>query len=428
MLSLPIIAGAIFIAGYALITLEHRYRINKSVTASALAAILWGLITFSGADGLAVETAVHHLSGETFSLVVFLLTAMMLVEVLVHYRFFDLLRTKIFALGLEDRSQLILISTLAFFFSAVIDNLTTTIVMIQIARRFFGGKNLLVAAGAIVVAANAGGAFSPVGDVTTIMLWLAGKFTALQIITWGFLPSFTILLVSTFLFMRQIEGDTTDEKPMTYETVSLSRSEMIVITASFASFALAPLAHLAGLPPFIGLLFGVGIVGLLIGFFANVAPHRESHLSMEIERLLKKVDVTSLLFFIGVLFSVGALSFLGVLDTISDSLFGENPDFGRLVAGSVILGIFSSILDNISLMAAAIEILHTNDFHIWVLLAICVGTGGSLLAIGSAAGVVAMGMVKDLSLGQYLKLAAWPAAIGYAAAIGVWYLQYLLFV
>lgn len=425
---LPIIVVGIFVAGYALITLEHRYHVNKSITATALAAILWGLISLSGADHHLVEEAIHHLSGETFSLVVFLLAAMTLVEVLVHYRFFDWLRVKLFSLGLEDRSQLILISTIAFFLSAVIDNLTTTIVMVQIARRFFGGKNLLVAAGAIVVAANAGGAFSPVGDVTTIMLWLAGKFTALEIIMWGFLPSFSILLVSTYLFVRQIEGDTADEKPVTHETVTFSKSEKAVIGAAFASFTLPPLAHLVGLPPFMGLLFGVGIVGLMVGWFANAAPHRESHLSMEIEKLMGKLDITSLLFFIGILFAVGALGFLGVLDSISNSLFGEEPAFSRLVAGSVLLGVFSAILDNIPLTAAAIEILQTDDFHLWVLLAICVGTGGSMLVIGSAAGVVAMGMVKDLSFGKYLKIATIPAAAGYVTAILVWYIQYLIFV
>lgn len=428
MTTLAIIACVIFLAGYVLITMEHHWHINKSITATALAAGLWGLIALTGADTHVVEESIFHLSGETFSLVVFLLAAMTLVEILVHYRFFDLLRAKLFALGLEDRAQLVLISGLSFFLSAIIDNLTTTIVMIQIARRFFGGKNLLIAAGAIVVAANAGGAFSPVGDVTTIMIWLAGKFTALEILTWGFLPALSILVVSTYLFAKQVVGDTTDEKPVTYETVHLSRSEKIVIGAAFVSFALPPLAHLVGLPPFMGLLFGVGMVGLIIGFFANTLPQRESHLSMEIEKLLGKVDVTSLLFFIGILFAVGALSFLGVLDVISQNLFGEDPDASRLIIGSIFLGAISAIFDNIPLTAAAIEIMQTTDFRLWVLLAICVGTGGSMLVIGSAAGVVAMGMIKDLSFTQYLKIAAVPAAAGYIAAIIVWYLQYLLIV
>ena len=420
-------ASIIFVIGYVLITLEHQWKINKSLTATALAAILWGALALSGADHHLMEEAIHHLSAETFSLVVFLLAAMTLVEILVHYRFFDLLRLKLLTLGLKDEAQLILISGIAFVLSAIIDNLTTTIVMIQIARRFFKGKNLLVAAAAIVVAANAGGAFSPVGDVTTIMLWLAGKFTALQIIMWGFLPSLAVFLVSLFLFVRQIKGDTKDEQPVTHDTVTLTRSDKIVISAAFLSFTLPPLAHFFGLPPFMGMLFGVGVVGLLVGLFANASNKKESHLSMDIEKLLGKLDITSLLFFIGILFAVGALGFLGILDQISATLFGANPEDMRLILGSVFLGLFSAVLDNIPLTAAAIDILQTSDFRLWVLLAICVGTGGSMLVIGSAAGVVAMGMVKELSFKLYFKIAFLPAFLGYFAGVFVWYLQYLLF-
>jgi Na+/H+ antiporter NhaD/arsenite permease-like protein len=420
-------ASIIFVIGYILITLEHQWKINKSLTATALAAILWGALALSGADHHLMEEAIHHLSAETFSLVVFLLAAMTLVEILVHYRFFDLLRLKLLTLGLKDEAQLILISGIAFVLSAIIDNLTTTIVMIQIARRFFKGKNLLVAAAAIVVAANAGGAFSPVGDVTTIMLWLAGKFTALQIIMWGFLPSLAVFLVSLSLFVRQIKGDTKDEQPVTHDTVTLTRSDKIVISAAFLSFTLPPLAHFFGLPPFMGMLFGVGVVGLLVGLFANTSHKRESHLAMDIEKLLGKLDITSLLFFIGILFAVGALGFLGILDQISATLFGANPEDMRLILGSVFLGLFSAVLDNIPLTAAAIDILQTSDFRLWVLLALCVGTGGSMLVIGSAAGVVAMGMVKELSFKLYFKIAFLPAFLGYFAGVFVWYLQYLLF-
>jgi len=263
--------------------------------------------------------------------------------------------------------------------------------------------------------------------VTTIMLWLAGKFTALEIILWGFLPSLTIYLVSTFFFLKQIDGDTTDDKPVTYERVTFLTTEKIIIGATFVSFLLPPLAKLFGLPPFMGLMFGVGVVGLMVAWFANTSTQKESHLGMDIEKLIAKLDITSLLFFIGILFAVGALGFLGILDQISDVLFGENPADSRLIMGSILLGVFSAILDNIPLTAAAIDILQTTDFRIWVLLAICVGTGGSMLVIGSAAGVVAMGMVKELSFKQYLKIAALPAALGYVAGVAVWYLQYVLF-
>jgi Na+/H+ antiporter NhaD/arsenite permease-like protein len=421
-------ASLFFVVGYIVITLEHYWRVNKSVTATALAAVIWGGIAlFGGFDHHLIDDALHDISGETFALVVFLLSAMTLVEILVHYRFFDWLRERLFSFGLKDAGQLVLISAMAFFLSAIIDNLTTTIVMVQIARRFFKGKNLLIAAGSIVVAANAGGAFSPVGDVTTIMLWLAGKFTAGEIILWGILPSLAIYVVSMLLFVRQIEGDTIDDGLEVHEKVSFTVSEKVIIGTTFASFTLPPFAHFFGLPPFMGLMFGVGIVGLLVGWFANKSVNPESHLKMDIEKLLGKLDISSLLFFIGILFAVGALGFLGILEFISDNLFGNNPADIRLIIGSVILGVFSAILDNIPLTAAAIDILHTTDFRIWVLLAICVGTGGSMLVIGSAAGVVVMGMVKELSFKQYLKIAALPALVGYIAGILVWYLQYILF-
>ena len=239
---MALIASIIFVVGYVLITLEHYWKVNKSITATALAAVLWALIAFTSPDSHAIEEALHIISAETFSLVVFLLAAMTLVEILVHYRFFDLLRAKLFSLGLKDGAQLILIGTLTFFLSAILDNLTTTIVMVQIARRFFKGHNLLVMAGMIVVAANAGGAFSPVGDVTTIMLWLAGKFSALDIILWAFLPSLSILLVSMLLFVKQLKKDSGDETPAPSEQVILSGSDKVVISMSFASFV--PIYHL----------------------------------------------------------------------------------------------------------------------------------------------------------------------------------------
>lgn len=422
-----LIASSIFLVGYVLITLEHKSKINKSITATAIAAVLWGLIALTNPDTHAMEEAIHTISAETFSLVVFLLAAMTLVEVLVHYRFFDALRAKLFSLGLKDVGQLVLMAFITFFLSAVLDNLTTTIVMIQIARKFFKGHNLLVAAGMVVVAANAGGAFSPVGDVTTIMLWLAGKFSALEIIAWAFLPALAILVGSLLLFVRKLKRDSGDEALLEEEKVVLTTSDKVIISMSFVSFVLPLFAHFAGLPPFMGLLFGVGLVGLTVGWFAHTAKHKDSHLSMEIEKLLGRLDISSLLFFIGILFAVGALGFLGILDMVSGALFGAEPATSRLIGGSVLLGAFSAIFDNIPLTAAAMDIIQTVDVRIWTLLAICVGTGGSMLVIGSAAGVVAMGMVKDLSFKKFLQIATVPAAVGYAAGVAVWYVQYLLF-
>lgn len=414
----------LFGAGYVLITLEHRFNMHKAVTATALGAALWILIGFM--EGHGAEVALEEIGSEIFGLVVFLLAAMTLVEILIHYRFFDLVYMRLQALKLTDMHQLWLIGVLAFFLSAVIDNLTTTIVMLQIARRFFKGTNLLVAAAGIVIAANAGGAFSPIGDVTTIMLWLAGKFTAVDVLAWGFLPAAVLFVVSMWFLMRKLDRDTEDVHEDHAEKFALLRSERIVIIATFVSFTFPMIAHLFGLPPYIGLLFGIGMVGSLITFFSKIRTH-QSHLSLDVEKILKRTDLASILFFIGILLAVGALKHLHVLSFISHAVFGSNPSFWGYVLGNSFLGVFSAIVDNIPLTAAAIDIVHSTDPAIWVLLALAVGTGGSMLVIGSAAGVVAMGIVKELSFKRYLEIASVPALIGYGAAILTWLVQYQIF-
>lgn len=420
------IVSIVFIVGYVFIAMEHHFRIHKAMTAMALGGILWVLVAFHDSHG--AEEALEIVGSEIFGLIAFLIAAMTLVEILVHYRFFDLVRNRLQRLGLVDASQIWLIAGISFVLSAVIDNLTTTIVMIQIARRFFHGKNLITAAAAVVIAANAGGAFSPIGDVTTIMLWLAGKFSAGEILSWGFLPSLALFLVSVQMLSRKVKTDTQDmtEEGQT-ESFQLTRSERIVIASAFLSFSFPLLAHLAGLPPYIGLLSGLGVTGALMAFFAGNAQKKETHLSAEIGTLLQKVDFSSILFFIGILLAVGALRHLGILASISTSVFGASPELSRLVFGSAFLGVFSAIVDNIPLTAAAIDIVSSNDPAIWVLIAIAVGTGGSLLVIGSAAGVVAMGMVKELTFKRYIEVATLPATVGYVAAIVVWYIQYSLF-
>ncbi len=421
---MTVLASVLFGAGYLLITLEHRFNMHKAVTATALGAALWILIGFM--QGHAAEVALEEIGSEIFGLIVFLLAAMTLVEILIHYRFFDLVYMRLQALKLTDIHQLWLIGILAFFLSAVIDNLTTTIVMLQIARRFFKGTNLLVAAASIVIAANAGGAFSPIGDVTTIMLWLAGKFTALEVMSWGFLPALALLFVSMLLLSRKLEKNTEDKHEDNPEKFALLRSEKIVITATFVSFTFPVLAHFFGLPPYIGLLFGIGLVGALVTFFSKIRTH-QSHLSLDVEKILKRTDLASILFFIGILLAVGALKHLHVLSFISQSVFGSNPSLAGYVIGNSFLGAFSAIVDNIPLTAAAIDIVHSTDSAIWVMLALAVGTGGSMLVIGSAAGVVAMGIVKELSFKRYLEIATIPALVGYVTAILVWLLQYQIF-
>lgn len=439
--SLILAASAIFLGGYVLITLEHRYHLHKAITASAIGASLWILIAL--VEGETGTHALERLGADIFGIVFFLLAAMTLVEVLTHYRFFDWIRAKLFSLGLSDLKQLWVIGFVTFFLSAVIDNLTAALVMITVASRFFSKTNLLVATAVIVSAANAGGAWSPIGDVTTIMLWLAGKFSTTELVRWAFLPSFALFLTTTWMLARNIVGESRDIEE---ETIRLTNSEKAVIGMALLSFPMPLLASQIHLPPYMGLLFGLGCVGLLISFFHNkerkvleagkteeteelpeIKGSTESaHLSSDIEKKLARTDIASLMFFAGILLAVGALEHLGILETISHFLLGEDPSIARYVVGSGSLGVLSAIVDNIPITAAAMGILSTSDPAIWTLLAICVGTGGSMLIIGSAAGVVAMGRVKELTFFRYLRLATLPNAIGFVVALVVWTLQYVL--
>lgn len=418
---ITLLAIIFFVVGYVAISLEHKFHLNKSAIALFMGGVLWTLVasTSHGYEEMLVET-----SAEVFEIVIFLLAAMSLVEILVHYKLFDVIRGKIYALGFGDRKQFIALASLAFLLSGVIDNLTATIVMIQIARKFFKGETLVKMCALIVIAANAGGAFSPIGDVTTIMLWLADKFEATDIIVRGFLPSLVIFAVPAYMFYRKLPDSKFDEKDEI--VTNLEPSEVVIVSTVFSSFVLAVVLSFVGLPPYFGLLIGLGLTWLVVDFFKHTS-NKKSHLEASIEHLIQKTDIASIKFFIGILFSVAALHYLGVLEMLSSLVFGESPESSRIILGNVVLGLISPVLDNVPLTAMAIQILDTSVTSYWVLLALCVGTGGSLLVIGSAAGVVAMGMNKDLTFDKYFKLAFIPALSGFVAGITVWYLQYLIF-
>lgn len=423
MTGLQIAALFLFVLGYGAITFEHRWRTHKSGVGLALAGVLWLLVAVSGIDREHLTHAVEIAGAEVFGLITFLLAAMTLVEVMLHFGFFDVLQEKLSKRGFDARKQFLLIAVLTFFLSALLDNLTVTIIMIQIARRFYKGEFLYPVAAGIVVAANAGGAWSPIGDVTTIMLWLAEKFSAVEVITQAIIPSMVLAGVSVALISRHIPKEPLEETELKRD--GLTRVKKLIIGTAFASFTLPIGMNFIGLPPYMGLLLGLGLVWLMI----EVSQHPQiAKLDGEtrVEAMLSKTDLASIKFFIGILMAVSALGTLGVLEHISTLAFGEDPTFNRLILGNSALGLFSAIVDNVPLTAIAIDIIHTTDSAIWVMLALAVGTGGSALVIGSAAGVVAMGMVRGLSFGRYMRIATVPVLAGYVAGIAAWYVQYLL--
>jgi Na+/H+ antiporter NhaD/arsenite permease-like protein len=276
----------------------------------------------------------------------------------------------------------------------------------------------------IVIAANAGGAFSPIGDVTTIMLWFAQKFSALQVIGYGFLPSLTLALVAAGWLLHHIRSKELLQ-PEAEIKIHMSRSDRIIILATLGSFLLPLVASTLRLPPYLGLLAGLGLVWLLIDVAKQARP-QPSHLDAHIKHFLQKTDMESIQFFLGILLAVAALHALGLLDVFTEALLGHEPSPLRLAVAFTGLGLGSAIIDNVPLTAAAISSLEGIQEVFWVLLALTVGTGGSLLVIGSAAGVVAMGMLEKLTFARYLRLATLPALVGFAAAVGVWVVQYLL--
>lgn len=415
---IKIISIVIFLLGYISITLEHFLKINKTAVSLLLGITLWIIASF--VDTAHVATALSETAAEIFSLVIFLLSAMTLVEILTHYGLFDSIYKTLIRFHLKDRGQFFILSFLAFFFSAFLDNLTTTIVFLQIAGRFFSGKNLIKAGAAIVIAANSGGAFSPIGDVTTTMLWLAGKFDAVTVLTQAFFPSLATFLVSTILIGRSVVLDTKDIEE---QSPPISKAQWVVIGLCLISFLFPLLMTALGLPPYFGLILGLGLVWLTVDLMKQRISH--TSLSENIEKFFQKTDIGSLYFFIGILLAVGALHHVGVIEDISLLLFRGATD-QVIIAGNIALGLLSSVFDNIPLTAAAIGIVQTTNPSLWVLLALTVGIGGSLLVIGSAPGIIAMTLIPGLTFLEYLRVASLPALLAYITGILVWYVQYAI--
>jgi Na+/H+ antiporter NhaD/arsenite permease-like protein len=256
------------------------------------------------------------------------------------------------------------------------------------------------------------------------MLWFAQKFSALQVIGYGFLPSLALAVVTAAWLLHGIRSRELLQ-PEAEVTVHMSRSDRAIILATMGSFLLPLFASSIKLPPYLGLLAGLGVVWLLIDVAKQARP-QPSHLDAHIKHFLQKTDMESIQFFLGILLAVGALHALGLLDVFTEALLGHVPSASRLIAAFTGLGLASAVIDNVPLTAAAISSLEGIDEVFWVLLALTVGTGGSLLVIGSAAGVVAMGMMERLTFAKYLRIATLPALAGFIAAVGVWTLQYFL--
>lgn len=426
---LEIVLLVIFVLGYLSITLEHTFKIDKLIPAIAMMAFLWAVIALAhipvfeidGIKGLVDshmdEVLLHHL-GKTSEILVFLMGAMTIVEITDHFNGFGAI--KAFVKTKEKKVLLWIMGGLAFILSAIIDNLTATIVLITILKKLVDNReDRLWFAGLIVIGANAGGAWSPIGDVTTTMLWIGNKVTAARLIEFIFIPSLVCMVVPTFIasLMPAFQGQITppktetDEKPASLGMLFLGLG-MIVFVPIFKT-----VTHL---PPYIGMMLALSVVGVV----AEIKSQREFKLSKAtqhhspIHSSLTRIEMPSILFFLGILMAVAALESVGMIFELGLSVRSVIPDDVFVV----LMGFGSAIIDNVPLVAASMGMFQFPiDHHVWHFIAFSAGTGGSMLIIGSAAGVVTMGMER-IDFMWYLKKIAWLALVGFAAGCAVFLL------
>lgn len=439
MLTIAIVAA--FVVGYACIALENVIKVNKASVALLMFVVCWVLILtspglyFPDADALAAaEKALESNLGETSTTLFFLMGAMTIVEVVDQNGGFNFVRD---ALRTTSKRRLLWrIAFLTFFLSAILDNLTTSIVLIMVLRKLVADRKArLIYDAAIVIAANSGGAFSPIGDVTTIMLWNGGMITAANAVLHLLLPSLLSMVVPVFLLQFSLKGEleTTEFKkhsPLHNENELTAWERKTVFVLGVGGLMFVPVfRYLTDSPPFVGILFVLALLWITTEIFYDHLKVNETT-SHRVARLLSRIDMATILFFLGILMAVSALKEIGVLTMLGQWLDTASGGNHYMVTG--VIGVTSSIVDNVPLVAGCMgmyPLTPTGDMAVdgifWQLLAYCAGTGGSILIIGSAAGVVVMGLEK-VSFGWYAKHITPIAIIGYLAGmLGYWLLHLL---
>ena len=430
----------LFVIGYVLIALEHPLHMNKATFALLTCGALWTIYALTANDPHLHEAIVMQL-GDACEIVVFLIGAMTIVEIIDRYGGFAFITEHIHA---KSKKQLLwIICSLSFVMSAVLDNMTTTIIMVMMLRRLLSDqKDRWMFAGLIVIAANAGGAFSPIGDVTTIMLWMDEKVSSTGLIVNLLLPSIVAMVIPVFIaqfFIKEggMQTITTmaDKNPDLHERHPHLSKAMLII--GVAGLLFVPLFKtITGLPPFLGIMVSLGVVWGVTEFWVRHFKI-DAKLGGRVSSALHTIDMPTILFFLGILMAVSALSQVGVLASLADAM---NTHIHEPIMMTSIIGVLSSIVDNVPLVSACIKMFEgiapvgTTDPYLitfiedglfWHLLTFCAGVGGSLLIIGSAAGVVAMGIEK-IQFFWYVKHITLLALAGYVAGIAIIYLESLL--
>lgn len=415
---------AVFIIAYAAIALEHPIKINKSASALVGAGLLWTIYAVGLGDTHLLSEQLSESVASTAQIAFFLMGAMAIVEVVDAHNGFEVITKRIRTSKLA--SLMWLVGFVTFFLSSILDNLTTTIVMISLMRKLLAKhEDRLFFAGIIVIAANAGGAWSPIGDVTTTMLWIGGQITSLAIIKSVFLPSLISLLVPLGLTAYMLRGQGVispdSNEAGDHRTSEFERNLMFFLGLGIL-VAVPVFKTVTHLPPFMGILFGLGILWL-VGDLVHRHKEDDFKQPLTLVHALSRIDMSSLVFFIGILLAVATLEHTHILASLAKWLDFE---IGRQDIIVLVIGIVSAVVDNVPLVAAAMGMYSLTEFppdhFLWEFLAYCAGTGGSILVIGSAAGVAAMGLEK-IQFFWYLKRVSGLALIGYFAGAGVYLIQ-----
>lgn len=423
---------AIFVLGYLAITLEHTLKIDKLIPALAMMALLWAIIALAHLPVFDVDTALkelvpshieeillHHL-GKTAEIIIFLLGAMTIVEIIDYFNGFAAI--KAFIKTKSKKSLLWIFAILAFILSAIIDNLTATIVLITILQKVILDRDTrLWFAGLIIISANAGGAWSPIGDVTTTMLWIGNKVTTGKLIAYLLIPSVVCVVVPVFVasLLPAFKGEIPTVEDQEEDPIHPRGANMLYLGLSAIVFV-PVFKTVTHLPPYVGMMFSLAIVATFAEIFSATKisitsidqDHDDASHNSPVHKSLSKIELPSILFFLGILLAVAALESLGMLFGFAESLNTAIPNTDIVI---MLLGIGSAVIDNVPLVAASMGMFSQGtDDPLWHFIAFSAGTGGSMLIIGSAAGVVAMGMEK-IDFFWYLKKISWLAFIGFLA-------------
>ncbi|MBQ5784228.1 MAG: sodium:proton antiporter NhaD [Bacteroidales bacterium] len=437
---------AIFVLGYACIVLEHKIKIDKAASALVMFGLIWSAYALIGEQTNTSSQLMEHL-GSTCETLLFLIGAMTIVDLIdMHGGFYIITKY------IKTRSKfrlLWLMAGITFFMSAVLDNMTTTIVMIMMLRKIIAKpQDRWIFSGIIIIAANSGGAWSPIGDVTTIMLWMRGNVTTIPLITYLILPClaslFIPLLITSFKF-RKSHGNYLSHQPLELrlpQGVGKRFSRGIFVVGVLGLLSVPVFKTVTGLPPYVGVMFVLGGLWVLTEIIYGRKRDLEESIKNRVSKVLKHIDMPTILFFLGILMSVAGLQSAGILGTAADFL---DKNIHEVFTISTTVGVLSSVVDNVPLVAACMGMYpvalpdviaasadpaymqaFAQDGLFWMLLTYCAGVGGSILIVGSAAGVIAMGLEK-IDFGWYLKNVSLITFLGYIAGVLIIYLESLFF-